>query len=251
MGECRAELGDGFDVRVERAYKGFTRANASYRRRYVIPLASCVLSFPNLGGHEMALQGGDIVSLSIGDRIAVESDEVELLVIGCQNAERTQSFVSKKIDFSDESGGCVPQEGGFRRKLVQGAADGIEFFVLGTKAAHTKTHYHPASGPNRQCEFYVVLKPEDCGRPPEPDYDPQLFVCPGLTPEEIRCWEVLHLRPGNIVWIPPGVPHRAMDGYFGVLALPKNGLVTLYGNQIHDVCPDAPCGSYQELWERK
>jgi hypothetical protein len=131
----------------------------------------------------------------------------------------------------DTAGGCAPGFDAFRRlpltwQSFTGTSerpDGVNVVnshVVNIAAEGSRTHYHPlppAGGGTPQTEFYFVLDPADfslrqAGR------SSFLHAFP-----DIADWarlEVVPLRPGSVVLIPPNTGHRGLDALVNVVTLP-------------------------------
>jgi hypothetical protein len=131
----------------------------------------------------------------------------------------------------DTAGGCAPGFDAFRRLPLTWQSftgtperpDGINVansHVVNIAAEQSRTHYHPVPPIGRgapQTEFYFVFDPADfslrqAGR------RSVLHAFPDIT--DWSRVEVVDLRPGTVVLIPPGTGHRGLDVFVNVVTLP-------------------------------
>lgn len=131
----------------------------------------------------------------------------------------------------DTAGGCNFAFDAFRRLPLtwyvntesEEAPDGINTVnshLVNIPAETSQTHYHPATpvgGGKSQCEIYFVMDPSiyqlsTHGR------QSYLHAFPDL--EDLSQHQEVRLRPGQVVFIPPGTGHRGVDVFVNVLTLP-------------------------------
>jgi len=176
--------------------------------------------------------------LMTGDQLVVTENE-PLRVRGnfqcfsLENIERKESHVSatRRLRFIlDTAGGCSPGFDSFRRLSTtwvptapDEVGDGINFFnshVINIPAEHSPTHFHPKNpigDGTAQHEFYLVLDPNVYSLATA-GLKPEIVLYPDLA--DLSRYEIIPLRPGMIVSIPPGVGHRGLNVFAIIMTLP-------------------------------
>ncbi len=174
-----------------------------------------------------------------GDQLTITSDET-LRVRGKfrywwienEDAIFTHTTLARRIcHLKDTAGGCNFAFDALRRLPLtwyvntdsDEAPDGINTVnshLVNIAAETSQTHYHPAipiGGGKPQCEMYLVMDPafyqlSTYGR------KSFLYAFPELG--DLTQYQEIHLRPGDIVFIPPGTGHRGVDVFVNVVTLP-------------------------------
>ena len=177
----------------------------------------------------LIIEPGDVIILHGADTCTCEdSTHFVYLAVRVDNAPQKRGIVRIQ-DLEDSAGGCNPSENAFRRlqifwDMAQGDdPDGNNYVgchVVWIAESSSRTHYHPVPpvrGGEPQHEMYLVLDPTHHGLSADA---PQ----PGVwTYPKVGDWEQADftpLKPGDILYIPPGVPHRAVDILACVIAIP-------------------------------
>lgn len=130
----------------------------------------------------------------------------------------------------DTAGGCSFDFDPYRRLPLtwymdypgqQG--DGVNFVnshVVNIPRELSSTHFHPRRskiGGLPQTEMYLVLDPRLHGLDVK-GRKPSFITFPELT--DLSRFDQESLRPGDLVYIPPGVGHRGLDAFVNVLTIP-------------------------------
>lgn len=206
-------------------------------------------------GEVSAVHGeGDGLELGAGDVIALDkNEEVRLEGQGrfwAIDVETTGPLpftgISRLADLEDTSGGCNVAENAFRRLQIVWdptgpRADGhnvLGCHVVWIAEASSRTHHHPMPpvvGGEPQHEMYLVLDPAEHGLQGGVG-QPGVWTYP-----RAGAWEradFTPLEPGDVVFIPAGVVHRAVDVLAGVVAIPgfKPGNELFLDAQIRKEC---------------
>ena len=181
------------------------------------------------GSHERLIAGDQLIACG-EERVRVRGR------FGClslEKAGRTASHVStarRLRHLLDTAGGCSFDFDPFRRLPLTWymdhpgqRGDGENFVnshVVNIPAELSSTHFHPRRSPAGglpQTEMYLVLDPrayalETWGR------EASILAFPDLA--DLGRYEQRPLRPGDFVYIPPGVGHRGLDVFVNVLTVP-------------------------------
>lgn len=132
-------------------------------------------------------------------------------------------------ELPDTAGGCNPLENAFRRlqlvwsdtNVSASKPDGENLLgchVVWISEPGSRAHYHPTDGRGfPQHEMYLVLRPEDFGLRTAAS-EPGLWTYP--KPGDWSRFDFTPLHPGDVVSIPAGVVHRAVDILACVVAIP-------------------------------
>lgn len=172
---------------------------------------------------------GDVVAVTGSNRAMVKGRGV-LWRIDCTRGHPPHpSDIRKLADLPDTAGGCNPSENAFRRLQItwsdqdtsEANPDGSNLLgchVVWIAEQSSRTHYHPPKGKGfPQHEMYLVLRPEDHGlRADAPNPGVWTYPEPGRWDE----FDFTPLSPGDVVSIPAGVSHRAVDILACVIAIP-------------------------------
>jgi len=178
-------------------------------------------------------------SLGPGDQIVIKPYE-KILVRGhmkyvwIEDLEgippRTSTF--RRVEYlKDLTGGCNIAFDPFRRLALTWNVKGISKnnpdgynrvnnHVVNMAEEFSRTHFHPSEaigGGKAQHELYLVLEPSDLnlrtyGRKSFAYFFPDL--------NDLSKYTKIDLKPGNIVYIPPGTGHRAANVLAAVITLP-------------------------------
>lgn len=183
------------------------------------------------GGEPLALGPGDVVALSGGQSYELSGSGVFNGLEVMTTAAIPFTGVSRIVDLEDTSGGCNPAENAFRRlqivwesaRKAEGGPDGRNIagcHVVWIAANSSRTHYHPVPpvpGGEPQHEMYLVLDPAEYGLRGD-EGTPGLWTY--ATKGDWSTADFTPLKHGDVVYIPPGVPHRAIDILACVIAIP-------------------------------
>ncbi len=177
-------------------------------------------------------------SIIPGDQLTV-TENTPLRVRGnfhcfsLENRERKQSHVSavRRLRYLlDTAGGCSPGFDPFRRLPITWqpnhsgeTGDGLNFFnnhVVNIPAENSPTHFHPKipiGGGTPQTEFYLVLDPTVYNLATA-GLEPEIVLYPDLG--DLTRYEKIPLRPGMIVYMPPGTGHRGLNVFASIMTVP-------------------------------
>ncbi len=182
---------------------------------YYIPLGQSRMRVKSsCGGSPLKVaSAGDVANIRRDVDITFRFDgSLSVLKLALRKSDIFYPEVTRACDQQDERGGCCPQAGGYRRRLITNDSGRgvrqLNYNVVHMESKHTETHVHPVTLGVPQNEIYVVLHPKDCGRKIAGAYAPKILVCPGTEEADLKSWELLELQPGNLVFIPAGLPHR-------------------------------------------
>ncbi len=183
-------------------------------------------------------QSGSYERVEAGDQITLCGDE-EVPVSGsfaCMSIEKKDrnvrhvSTARRLRHLLDTAGGCsfdfqpvrrLPLTWHLDRAGRKG--DGLNFVnshVVNIPEELSSTHFHPRrpiNGGLPQTEVYLVLDPAGFGIVNK-DREAGIILFPDL--EDLHKFEHHNLKPGDLVYIPPGVAHRGLDVFVNVLTLP-------------------------------
>lgn len=173
-----------------------------------------------------------------GDQLTACGDE-EIPVRGdfaCMSIEkkdRISSHIStaRRLRYLlDTAGGCSFDFEPFRRlpftwyvDYPGQDGDGVNFVnahVVNIPSELSSTHFHPCKplrGGLLQSEMYLVLDPSDYGIINK-DREASIILYPDLC--DLHHYEQHPLKPGDFVYIPPGVGHRGLDVFVNILTIP-------------------------------
>jgi hypothetical protein len=173
-----------------------------------------------------------------GDQLVACGDEAipvrgRFRCFAIEKTDRTISHVStaRRLRYLlDTAGGCSFDFDPYRRLPLtwymdhpDQQGDGINFtnaHVVNIPSELSSTHFHPHSskiGGLPQTEMYLVLDPKLHGLD-EKGRTPSIILYPDLT--DLTRYEQHELKPGDLVYIPPGVGHRGLDVFVNVLTIP-------------------------------
>lgn len=199
----------------------------------------------------LIIHPGDVIILHGDDQCACE-DPTQFIFLAVQvTTAPSKRGIVRIQDLEDSAGGCNPSENAFRRlqifwDLVHGDdPDGTNYVgchVVWIAESSSRTHYHPVPpvrGGEPQHEMYLVLDPIQHGLSADAQ-QPGVWTYP-----KVGNWaqaDFTPLKPGDILYIPPGVPHRAVDILACVIAIPgfKPHNELFLDEQIHHEAPHAP-----------
>ncbi|MDI9444631.1 MAG: hypothetical protein QM844_10740, partial [Planctomycetota bacterium] len=181
------------------------------------------------GGHEPIRPGDQLIACG-GEEIAVRG---RFRCLAVEKIDRKTSHIStaRRLRYLvDTAGGCSFDFDPFRRLPLTWyldspgqRGDGVNFVnshVVNVPSELSSTHFHPPKpkiGGLPQTEIYLVLDPRSCGLETK-GRKAAVRVFPDLR--DLRRSEQHPLRPGEGVYIPPGVGHRGLDGCVYVLSVP-------------------------------
>jgi hypothetical protein len=183
-------------------------------------------------------QAGTYEPIKPGDQVIACGDEGipvrgRFRCLAVEKTDRTVSHIStaRRLRYlADTAGGCSFDFDPFRRLPLtwyldcpgqQG--DGVNFVnshVVNIPKELSSTHFHPLRpqiGGLPQTEIYLVLDPKSNGLETK-GRKPSILLFPDLA--DLRRYEQHPLRPGDLVYIPPGVGHRGLDVFVNVLTVP-------------------------------
>ncbi len=174
-----------------------------------------------------------------GDQITLTGDE-EVRAKGCfrywwiesLDGVLTHISTARRLRYlRDTAGGCNFAFDAFRRLPLtwyvntetEDNPDGINTVnshIVNIAAETSQTHYHPEisiGGGKPQSEMYFVLDPaayslNTYGR------KSYLHAFPDI--DDLSTYEEVSLKPGSVVYIPPGTGHRGVDIFVNVITLP-------------------------------
>lgn len=173
-----------------------------------------------------------------GDQITVCGDETVSVrgTFACMSIEKTDRKTShistaRRLRYLlDTAGGCSFDFEPFRRLPLTWYmdysgqdGDGVNFVnahVVNIPSELSSTHFHPCKplrGGLLQSEMYLVLDPHDYGINNK-DREPSIILYPDLR--DLHQVEQHSLKPGDFVYIPPGVGHRGLDVFVNILTIP-------------------------------
>ncbi len=175
-----------------------------------------------------------------GDQLIVCADELlrvrgQFRCLTMENVLRRSSHVSavRRLRYlADTAGGCNPDFDPFRRLPLTWyynypgeSDDGLNWVnshVVNIPQETSPAHFHPSTGIGAaggipQREMYLTLDPaayqlNTWGRAAT------LLTFPNL--QDLRCYQEHPLRPGMLIYIPPGTGHRGLDVFVNVLTIP-------------------------------
>jgi len=181
------------------------------------------------GGYEPIKPGDQLIACG-GEEVAVRG---RFRCLAVEKIDRKTSHIStaRRLRYLvDTAGGCSFDFDPFRRLPLtwyldspgqQG--DGVNFVnshVVNIPRELSSTHFHPPKpkiGGLPQTEIYLVLDPRSSGLEAK-GRKASILVFPDL--KDLRRYEQHPLRPGDLVYIPPGVGHRGLDVFVNVLTIP-------------------------------
>ena len=173
-----------------------------------------------------------------GDQITVCGDEEipargAFACMSIEKKDREASHVStaRRLRYLlDTAGGCSFDFEPLRRLPLtwymdhpNQDGDGVNFVnahVVNIPSELSSTHFHPRQplrGGLPQSEMYLVLEPRDYGIVNK-DREASIILYPDLC--DLRNFERHPLKPGDFVYIPPGVGHRGLDVFVNILTIP-------------------------------
>jgi len=179
--------------------------------------------------HEPIMAGDQLIACG-KEEIAVRG---RFRCLSMEKLGRTESHVStaRRLRYLvDTAGGCSFDFDPYRRLPLTWYLDhpgqkddGVNFVnahVVNIPEELSSTHFHPvrpATGGFAQTEMYLVLDPtlhgiDDKGR------KPSILIFPDLR--DLGSYIQFDLKPGDLVYIPPGAGHRGLDAFVNVLTVP-------------------------------
>ena len=170
-----------------------------------------------VAGSEVAV--GDLLWLRPGEELTLDAAcSMILFTVPGELPEGLPSVIRPDHDpqITDTPGGCAEEERAYRRILVTWLADNGPYTFDGLNAHRVRmwnsfSHYHPPDGGFD--ELYIVEDVEDGGR-----IHTSLARERIESPEDVGIEEVSGLvqtltpEPGDLIYIPRGVIHRAVGG---------------------------------------
>jgi len=177
--------------------------------------------------------------IGVGDQIVVNQDEnvkvkgnIECIWIEDLKAVNPHTSITRRVRYlKDLAGGCNISFDPFRRLpltwyvkgITKDNPDGynrVNSHIVNMAEEFSRTHFHPPKaigGGKPQHELYLVLDPAEYnlktyGRVSYAYFYPDL--------EDLSKYVKVYLKPGSIVYIPPGVCHRGMNVLANVVTLP-------------------------------
>lgn len=181
------------------------------------------------GSFERIMEGDQII-LSADQELRVRGSFACLTLETSKKAHIPAPSVMRLRYLKDSSGGCNFDFDPFRRLPLTWqlsapgeAGDGVNFansHVVNIARETSPTHFHPQrpiGGGLPQHELYLVLDPAAYGLQTH-GRSASIIVFPNLA--DLRRYEEIRLRPGDLVSIPPGVGHRGMDVFVNVITVP-------------------------------
>ena len=184
-----------------------------------------------LKGSYEALGVGDQVVVRPNERVKVRGRLRFVWIEDLEAVEPHTSTVRRVRHLKDLTGGCNIAFDPFRRLPLTWYVKGItrenpdglnrvNSHVVNMAEEFSRTHYHPPKaigGGKAQHELYLVLDPSAYGLR---TYGRRChaYFFPDLG--DLSKYSVVDLRPGDVVYIPPGTGHRGANVLANVITLP-------------------------------
>ncbi|RLE89373.1 MAG: hypothetical protein DRJ49_03250 [Thermoprotei archaeon] len=182
---------------------------------------------------------GSYEPLKVGDQVVLRSNE-KLLVRGnmkyiwiedLKGIPPRTSTLRRVRYLKDLTGGCNIAFDPFRRLALTWNIKGISKenpdgynrvnnHIVNMAEEFSRTHFHPSEaigGGKAQHELYLVLDPSEFGLR---TYGRKSYAYFFPDLDDLSKYVKLDLRPGDVVYIPPGTGHRAINVLAAVITLP-------------------------------